>query len=241
MLNLDASLRVHARYQFFNWTQSSLRSLIGHEVLICARRNGGPELLDVDSFLTLPMEPSHFSEVFRRDASFMQYLVKKWKLNRFQPVIFEMLDSSALIESSFVRELTTIGATNVIAHGTHDAAGQLVSFFTFACYPGTAGPRQAYLLELIVSLLHSAWMRSQINWAAEDTGVNPAVTGLLTLREQEILSWAYIGKSNIEIGMILKISPLTVKNHMQKIFRKLNVLNRTQAVGKALALRILKI
>ncbi|MBI4205217.1 MAG: hypothetical protein HY527_09340 [Betaproteobacteria bacterium] len=32
---------------------------------------------------------------------------------------------------------------------------------------------------------------------------------------------------------------LTVTNHVQKIRRKLNVLNRTQAIGKALALRIL--
>jgi len=39
--------------------------------------------------------------------------------------------------------------------------------------------------------------------------------------------------------MILKISPMTAKNHVQKILRKLGVLNRTQAVGKALALRIL--
>ena len=39
--------------------------------------------------------------------------------------------------------------------------------------------------------------------------------------------------------MILGISPLTVKNHVQKILRRLDVLNRAQAVGKALALRIL--
>jgi DNA-binding CsgD family transcriptional regulator len=39
--------------------------------------------------------------------------------------------------------------------------------------------------------------------------------------------------------MILTISPLTVKNHVQKILRRLNVLNRAQAVGKALSLRIL--
>ena len=61
------------------------------------------------------------------------------------------------------------------------------------------------------------------------------------MRELEILKWIYLGKSNFEIGAILKISPLTVKNHVQKILRKLDVLNRTQAVGKALALRVLNI
>jgi DNA-binding CsgD family transcriptional regulator len=63
--------------------------------------------------------------------------------------------------------------------------------------------------------------------------------GVLTPREQEILRWVYLGKSNGEVGAILKISPLTVKNHVQKILRKLNVVNRTQAVGKALDTRIL--
>jgi DNA-binding CsgD family transcriptional regulator len=90
-----------------------------------------------------------------------------------------------------------------------------------------------------VPFLHSAWVRTQVNWQAKSAGARPAVTGFLTPREREILEWIYRGKSNIEVGMILKISPLTAKNHVQKILRKLGVLNRTQAVGKALALRIL--
>jgi DNA-binding CsgD family transcriptional regulator len=66
-------------------------------------------------------------------------------------------------------------------------------------------------------------------------------TSTVTPREQEILRWIYQGKSNFEIGAILSISPLTVKNHVQKILRKLNVVNRAQAVGKALELRILSL
>src|SRR6267143_1804737 len=84
-----------------------------------------------------------------------------------------------------------------------------------------------------------AWSRTQVNWQAKSAGVKPAVTGFLTPREREILEWIYLGKSNIEVGMILQICPLTAKNHVQKILRTLGVLNRTQAVGKALALRIL--
>ena len=82
-------------------------------------------------------------------------------------------------------------------------------------------------------------MRTQVNWQAPGHGVKRAEAGLVTAREREVLEWIYRGKSNIEVGMILGISPLTVKNHVQKILRKLNVLNRTQAVGKALALHIL--
>ena len=95
------------------------------------------------------------------------------------------------------------------------------------------------MVGLVVPFLHVAWMRTRINWPGDGTVVKPAVESVLTARETEILQWIYHGKSNIEIGMILNISALTVKNHVQKILRKLNVLNRTQAIGKALALRIL--
>ena len=114
----------------------------------------------------------------------------------------------------------------------------MASFFVFAARPNTLGAKQAYLADLAVPYLHGAWVRSQVTWPLERSGVKPAKTGLLTPREQQILQWIYHGKSNIEIGMILEISPLTVKNHVQKTLRKLNVLNRTQAVGRALALRL---
>lgn len=61
----------------------------------------------------------------------------------------------------------------------------------------------------------------------------------LTAREKEILQLIYHGKSNMQIAAALGINTLTVKDHVRKILRKLNVRNRTQAVGRAVALRIL--
>jgi len=54
----------------------------------------------------------------------------------------------------------------------------------------------------------------------------------LTEREMQILDWVAKGKTNPEIGSILNISAFTVKNHMQRMFKKLNVTNRAQAVAK---------
>jgi transcriptional regulator EpsA len=54
----------------------------------------------------------------------------------------------------------------------------------------------------------------------------------LTERELEVLQWVALGKTNPEIGTILDISEFTVKNHMQRVFKKLDVTNRAQAVGK---------
>jgi transcriptional regulator EpsA len=238
VLNLDASFNVHARHQFFTWTQGLLQSLIKHELLICALRTGEPMSFYVDSFSTFATEPSLFSDVFRQDTSVVPHMIKAWEDNHYRPVVCDTTIGS-FSGSPLARELNRVGASGIVVHGTYDASGKLASFFIFACPPGSVGARQAHVVELIVPFLHASWLRTQINRPVESAVGKQGGVGLLTLREQEILKWIYLGKSNIEIGAILGISPLTVKNHVQKILRKLNVQNRTQAVGKGLALRIL--
>src|SRR5262245_36177350 len=82
VLNLDASLRVHARHQFFNWTQGSLQSLIPHELLICALRNGEPTSLYVESFSTLSLDLARINELVRQDVGLVPHLIKSWEKNR---------------------------------------------------------------------------------------------------------------------------------------------------------------
>src|ERR1041385_1815110 len=52
---------------------------------------------------------------------------------------------------------------------------------------------------------------------------------LLTLREREVLEWLARGKSNSQIGAILGISAATVSKHLEHIYPKLGVENRTAA------------
>jgi transcriptional regulator EpsA len=237
LLNIDVSLRVHTRPQLFSWVQGALQSLIPHEVLLCGLQEGRQTPLRVDSFSTAPVDCARLGELFQQDVSLVPQLIKLWEENRCQAILCES-DRGPHAGGALARELARIGVPQVLAHGTHDASGNMTSFFAFAARPGTLASKQAYLADLVVPYLHAAWVRSQVTWPLDRAGTKPAKTGLLTPREQQILQWIYHGKSNIEIGMILEISPLTVKNHVQKTLRKLNVLNRTQAVGRALALRI---
>ena len=149
--------------------------------------------------------------------------------------------SGPLANGAFSRELERLGATQLMVHGVHDADGRALGLFTFACRPGSIGARQAYLAQILAPGLHAAWVRTQLQRreGGNSGGDRSLGHSVLTVRELDILKWIYLGKSNFEIGAILKISPLTVKNHVQKILRKLNVVNRTQAIGKALELRIL--
>lgn len=53
----------------------------------------------------------------------------------------------------------------------------------------------------------------------------------LTKREAEVLFWVAQGKSNKELAMILDISPRTVNKHLESVFEKMLVENRTTATN----------
>lgn len=237
-LNLEASLRIYTEHHFFAWTQGLLQNLLRHEVLICALRKGTSELSQVDVFSTASGEARLLAQLYRQQTAFAEDLVRRWEGNGFLPVIHDTGDGAAC---PLVRELKRLGADRIVAHGTHDAGARMVSFFVFACRANDADAGLSRRVEMLVPFLHAAWMRTKAGLAANggDSPAHADSNDLLTPREHEVLQWVYLGKSNIEIGIILGISPLTVKNHVQEILRRLNVQNRTQAVGKAFNLHIL--
>ncbi len=57
-------------------------------------------------------------------------------------------------------------------------------------------------------------------------------------REQDVLQLLCRGYENKEIAKSLNISPNTVKTHISRVFVKLNVHNRTEALAEAKSLNI---
>jgi DNA-binding CsgD family transcriptional regulator len=73
----------------------------------------------------------------------------------------------------------------------------------------------------------------------QQTSLQPAALESLGLsrREAEVLAWVAQGRSNHAIGVLLGCSELTVKKHLEHIYDKLGVLNRTEAAARALQQR----
>jgi ATP/maltotriose-dependent transcriptional regulator MalT len=57
-------------------------------------------------------------------------------------------------------------------------------------------------------------------------------TTLLTAREREVMSLVAVGCSNKEIATRLSLSSATVGKHLEHVYDKLEVQNRTAAVAK---------
>lgn len=94
------------------------------------------------------------------------------------------------------------------------------------------------LLARIEALLRrSMWNKQKTNSLSymSSQSVTP-----LTQREKEILSLVAKGKSNAEIADKLFVREVTVKTHLNSIYKKLNVENRVQAVLLAIQSEIIK-
>lgn len=63
----------------------------------------------------------------------------------------------------------------------------------------------------------------------------------VTERELEILEYLSLGLSVKQVAKRLSLSPRTVETHIAKIYRKLGVTNRVQAISRAAALGLIEI
>lgn len=62
---------------------------------------------------------------------------------------------------------------------------------------------------------------------------------VLSARELEVVRWTAQGKTSLEIGQILSLSDHTVNAYMTNAIRKLDCVNRTQLVAKAIRMKII--
>jgi transcriptional regulator EpsA len=165
-------------------------------------------------------------------------LIAHWEKTGWHPIVLDETRATPFASDGLAAEALRLKLGEVAAHGVPDAAGRVAGFFMFSWPTGRGLIERTRGLQLMAPHLYAAWARANCE-ADQAQALNRVVTrDVLTAREVEILNWVEQGKSNNEIAQILAISHLTVKNHVQKILRKLNVQNRAQAVAKGISLNL---
>lgn len=97
------------------------------------------------------------------------------------------------------------------------------------------------LAAFVILRLRAALKTAKIEQATSPSSVLPteeAILDRLTLKEREILGLIQEGKSNKEIASALFVEVSTVKSHINKLYSKLQVSNRKEAMKKALELEL---
>lgn len=95
-----------------------------------------------------------------------------------------------------------------------------------------------FVLPNLLARMEAVLRRTRRNMDLPFTSDEPLKS--LTSREKEVLEMAAKGANNKEIAEKLVLSEVTVKSHMNSIFKKLKVTNRTQAVLLAMQMNLFK-
>lgn len=239
------SLRVSQRPHLFNWLQGNFQYLLGHDVMICGIKTSDSDSYEYEFFTSSRyFSEIQFNEVVKAESGIISQVLKIWKKTGLPLFVNNLIQPSNHNNYSVINidetSLKQSELFNLIAYGFGDHHSKISTFIVFSRLSKQPDLNTAHILELLMPHLHCALIRvasNRGNVVSSAGKISQKITG----RESEILQWVHMGKTNWEISSILDISPLTVKNHVQNILRKLDVQNRGQAAIKASKLGLVKI
>ncbi|UCV27997.1 XrtB/PEP-CTERM-associated transcriptional regulator EpsA [Ferribacterium limneticum] len=249
---IHKSLAIQSHQELFRWMHGGVQELVPHDVLIAAWGDfvSGQILLDVVS----PLPNLRTTEVSTELVlPFLADTFESWEETGCVPISFAVREGVFRFDGAGA---ATNPAANSLArmrwaivHGIKDKRGDLECLYVFLKDAPVLEPFEVNWVKLLLPFVDVAFRRvshlpMQRLASMPSTGTMPEnqevaetqATGRLqkledlSSREQEIMHWVSLGKTNPEIGHILCISPITVRNHLYRIFRKLDAMNRAQAV-----------
>lgn len=231
------SLSVQSHFQLLLWLQGDFQEGIPHDVLISFSGAIGGDTYHYDIVSATPgirtaKLPHHRIHEFRSGVH------QHWQSGsgRVTSATISEGCNNNLDATALHSELR--GMKHILFHAIPDTRFKADHLYILLRREGSFSEHERKLFELLLPHVDAAVRKIDGLPVMEPEQIIPPIllnslmkSGLST-REIEILEWVRNGKTNIEIGMILDISSFTVKNHLQRIFKKINVSNRAQAAGK---------
>lgn len=235
---IQSSYSIQNHLEFFNWLQDDVNNFLPHDVLIACWGDFGR----ISSKTKLSYDvASNLSEINTQtildsyDAydGYMLHLYQLWlDSNRCWYVLnnFEYLEVQAQFKVRFPNKHDCLNS--LMVYGVSDVRGSNVCLYVFFSKEKTFDVPDS-VTGLIMPHIDNALRKIQhlkpLKAHSEPTVILDG-TGL-SVRELEIIHWIKTGKTNQEIASILDISQNTVKSHLKRVFQKMNVTRRAQAVA----------
>ena len=238
---LSAALPVRQRGELFMWSQGALQACVPHALLSCTLFDVQGQAVHQDSFYSTLIDAKTLEAATAPEAGLGADLARHCLQagqtllhldRRAEPAAAPTSMRAQMLDALRQRcNQWALGPALAVSTGT--MPGGLASCFVFFRLATPPQPLHQEFAALLLPHLHLALCRS---WAAKEDADRRLAdeAWALTTRQLEILNWVQQGKTNFEIASILAVSPLTVKNHLQKLFKRLDVHNRTQAVAKVM-------
>jgi len=234
---IHESLRVKTHFEFFMWFQGNLQRFIPHDIMIAAWGDFSLGLIYFDVVSAIPgvrttkIPNSNLTPLLKRLFSYwLNHGKGPFSLNIQEGIFKEDNIELSEVSESFDR------MKSALVHAIKDYRGHHDCLYVFLSESNITQKSSRKMLESVLpyidfSLRQLEHLPEQLKEPVLiEEELPEELSGSLSEREIEIMKWVRSGKTNQEIAMILDISFFTVKNHLQRIFKKLDVLNRAQAV-----------
>lgn len=237
LITIESSLQVHRRHQYFLWSQGALQGFLPHDMLVYG--HGEYDTLNFRCEV-LARNNSWEDRAFHSELNqLVQLMVENWQSSGHQPRLFSSLDDKCSPKDRAITStLNRLGLGHALAHGAKEFPGESSGFFVFMRMAEAPGRRHAYFAEMLMPYLHTALHRMLQQGKDTPERHRPNAVAL-SAREAEVISLIRDGNTNRQIAVVLGLSPLTIKNHVQNVLRKLEVANRAQAVATAVKARLI--
>lgn len=237
---IEAALPVREARQFFLWTQGQMQALLPHQVMVCLRFGADDELMHCSCLHSGVLDAAVRNRLADPADGLALRLARHCRASLCLPASVGAVGEVAQPHlQPFQAELQQCGMDNALVHGTGRLPGGASCFVLFGLSHASRA-RQAYFLSLLLPYLHLSWQCVSAGAGFGAGRADGALARPVSAREAEILYWVREGKSNDEIGQLLGISGLTVKNHLQRLYRLLGVSNRAHAIARCGALCLLE-
>jgi transcriptional regulator EpsA len=236
---IESAVQVRDMRQFFMWTQGQLQALLPHQLMLCMQFDGADALVRLECLHAGVLDEVVMGRLCDPADGLAVRLARSCRgADRLPALTGAGRRAGDARLAEFHRELQAAGFDDMVVHGSGRMAGGS-TLFALCGWMERPSARHAYFLALLLPHLHLALMRLS-EARRVPVGAGAAIARPLSVRETEILGWVREGKSNYEVGRILGISALTVKNHLQRIYHTLGVSNRTHALSRCLSLNLLE-
>ena len=222
---IESAFEVNWPEQFHVWLRGPFRELLPHEILACVELRVGEDARQTDFLLNAPLDAGSMEVLCHPEHGLALRLAKTYRSDRRQSCIVGADALDALLDTGGARPEPGL-LHNAVIHRVRLLSGASYSFVLYNV-PGDQVDHCRHLFKLLSSHLKMALSRALAKPERRDAAP-------LTRREVEILQWMSQGKSNREISAQLGISAITLKSHVSKLYRKLDVQNRAEAVARGL-------
>lgn len=231
----DAQL-INRHYQLFLWLNGELQAFLPHQIMISAWGDLANWDLKLDIVSALP--GARTGELAGSCInSFLKSAHMQWLSGSGRPLVTKTADALSALgtREDPIHEALRQMRTMLVHCVLDERSGQDSLYIALNYGPMAKGYGSEQFTHLVQSLfvqVDSAFRRVASLPLAPSCETSHGDWLDLSVREQEILDLICQGKTNVDIAGALEISPFTVKNHVQRIFRKIGVTNRTQAATK---------